>query len=214
MAALPASELARFTGVQWGAFVLTIILGLRLSFPMPGGECPGWDHAAARHTLGLGPFLEAFSGAEEVDAVERAGALASAGARGMDVLSAGKVVVGVVRNKYERRLAALEAAEAQQAQQVQLGVDESLQQRCPMLDGSLDTYLQSWDDSFRTTTSLTGQPQPAVACGMDTGSGAWDQTPTATASAGTQPVVFHDLWATMTMGWTRDGFGDVDFGGI
>lgn len=222
IATLPASEFLHFTGIEWCAFVIAVILGLRLSFPMPS-ECPGWDHATARRTLSLGSFLEAFSNAEEP--VEDTPA---AGGSNMDILSASKVVVGVVRLKYEKRLAALEeeeaaAAAAKKTAQLPMsppvpphpmlpGVDDSLR-RCPMLDGSLDGYLKSWDDTFRTTAS-----KPVVASEVDTWSGAWDGIGTASGAgpSGRQSVVFHDLWATMTMGWTRDGdgLGDVDFDGI
>lgn len=201
IAALPTSEFAHFTSVGWGAFVVAIIVGLRLSFPMPS-ECPGWDHAAARRTLDLGPFLEAFSDAE---------AAAGGTGRSTDVLAASKVVVGVVRHKYERRLAALQrSAEAEAAAMSHADADKSLH-KCPMFDGSLNEYLQSWDDTFRTTTGLAGQS--VVASGVDAGAGSWNGT--WSESPGAQPVVFHDLWATMTMGWTRDGIpNDVDFGGI
>lgn len=205
--ALPDAEFAHFTGVQWGYFVIAVVLGLRLSFPIPD-ECPGWDHAAARQILDLGSFLDKFS---ETPQVGKGGAPAP-GSNGTatDVLSAGKVVLGVVKRRYDRRLAALNAAAAAAAPAVDVAqhappdVDKALC-RCPMLDGSLDEYIRSWDDTF--VNAIGSTTLPVGESGTGTG------VETAFPSSGAQPV-FHDLWATMTMGWSQEGFGDMDFSDI
>lgn len=194
---LPASEFSHFPGAIWGHFVASVILGLRLSFPIPSG-CPDWDHGAARRILDFGGFLAAFGAAEGsasgVDAATAHGRKNTS----TDVLSASKVVVDMVRHKYEKRLAALEMAEASQGPPHPLlpGTDKSMS-KCPMLDGSLDQYIQDWDERFLDTTGF-GTPIQGGS-GWDTGSG--DATGT-----NSQTLTFHDLWATMTMGWSQDGF--------
>lgn len=197
---LPTSELAHFPGVYWGYFVISIILGLRLSFPMPE-EIPGWDHAAARQILDLGSFLTKFSDLEGSGEATMAPA-SSKGATKTNVVCASKVVVDVVRRKYERRVAMLEMAVAGRTQQppphsMPQNMSKTLYQ-CPMFDGSLDKYILAWDNTF--TTNFADPPHGTNApYGTRTGTGF--------ESEGAQPVIFHDLWATMTMGWTQDGWG-------
>lgn len=98
----------------------------------------------------------------------------TAATKKVDVLSASKVVMKVVKKKYERRLELSEIVNAGQG--------------CPMLDGSLDEYLLLWDAGLDSMTSSTTAPL----CGK----------------SGSQPVAFHDLWATMTMGWAREDHPD------
>lgn len=241
-ASLPATDFAHHTAIEWAYFVIAIILGLRLSFPMPpapppspllaaphdSSSTPTWDHAAARGILGLGAFLETFS-----DDTEDAGVHGrERGARdvfpftsvarrggGADVLSASRVVVGVVRRKYEGRIAAMERTELAAAaaaphpmapQDAGMDRDRNLH-KCPMLDGSLDGYLKAWEDVFPSAAmgSAASATEFVTSSGA-VGVGSW----VGMKPPGTQPVVFHDLWATMTMGWARDGLEDVDFGGI
>lgn len=205
IATLPDSVFAHFTGVQWAYFVIAIVLGLRLSFPIPN-ECPGWDHAAARQILDLGWFLDKFSDASQESESSRLVPASSKKSANTDVLSAGKVVVGVVKRRYDRRLAALDAAAAAMGtpHPMPAEVDKPLH-KCPMFDGSLDEYIQSWDDTFLNTTNLATLPFEPSGIGSGMGN--------AFESPGAQPL-FHDLWATMTMGWSQEGFGDMDFSGI
>ncbi|ROW16402.1 hypothetical protein VPNG_02789 [Cytospora leucostoma] len=107
IASLPPSEFANFASTDWTRFIVTVILGLRLSFPIPN-ECPGWDHAAARRILDLGSFLRNFSGDD--GGSSETPAPSSNNRSGTDVLSASRVVLGVVQRKYEKRLAAVERA--------------------------------------------------------------------------------------------------------
>lgn len=208
---LPASEFSHLPGAIWGHMVASIILGLRLSFPIPNETCPSWDHRAARQTIQFGNFLATFSGTDESgESVNLAPASTSSSSgnksTSTDVLSAMKVVVDMVRRKYEKRLAASELAEAIQQPPHHPGLadlDKSAN-KCPMLDGSLDQYIQDWDDRFFDPTGLPNSVQGVPAL----------ETPAYGATLGTesQPLAFHDLWATMTMGWSQDGFGSVDFG--
>lgn len=201
---LPTSEFSHFPGTVWGQLVASIILGLRLSFPIPN-SCPDWDHTASRRVLNYGEFLSQFSGADGRDRVhDLAPTSTCAGTASIDVLSASKVVVDMVRRKYEKRLAALGLAEAT-AHTGLAGLDRSMN-KCPMLDGSLDQYIQDWDERFFDPMGLLSTPQGTS--GLETGSGE------SMYGMGLQPRPFHDLWATMTMGWSQDGFGDVDFDGV
>lgn len=195
MVSLPASEFSHFTSVSWGHFVVAIILGLRLSFPMPE-TCPGWDHAAARGIVDLGSFLEKFSTARGRESEILTPASSK---KPTDVMSASKVVIGVVKRKYDKRL---EALRSRPPHHIPSDLDKSLN-RCPMFDGSLDEYLPGWEDTYLSSAGYSNPP--AMAPGTRNGT---------IRSAGTQPAVFHDLWATMTMGWTQTGFGDVDFGNM
>lgn len=209
---LPPSELAHFPGVYWGYFVISVILGLRLSFSMPE-ERPGWDHAAARQILNLGTFLAQFSDLEDSGEATLAPA-SSNGPTKTDVVAASKVVVDVVRRKYERRVAMIERAETMHQQHpgpMPHDMDKSMYQ-CPMFDGSLDEYIHAWDDTF--TTDFANPP--LVAHAMDAGCGSRTGTGTGTGieTEGAQSVIFHDLWATMTMGWTQEVPGEMDFSGL
>ncbi|KAF3768543.1 hypothetical protein M406DRAFT_336961 [Cryphonectria parasitica EP155] len=201
---LPASEFASFTSIGWGFFVMAIIVGLRLSFPMPD-TCPGWDHAAARQVMDLGSFLEKFSSDDD----KGGETLVPASKRqATDVLSASRVVVGVVWRKYKRRLETLQRAEtAGPPAPMPPDMDQN-RIRCPMLDGSLDEYLPGWDNTFLDSGNLLNPPPPVPSGPADTGSG----TRTGTGPLlDMQPVDFHDLWATMTTGWTQGELGDIDF---
>ncbi|KAH7158007.1 hypothetical protein B0J13DRAFT_581942 [Dactylonectria estremocensis] len=143
-----------FTIVDWSKLILAVILASQLSFTVP--EAPGWDESWARGELGFEAFLSYMCG-EESD-------LTPANTR-VDVLSASRVVLRVVKAKYERRLA-LRAA------------DRSTR-GCPMFDSSMEPFITAWDANFDIRPAV---PPPLV---------------------GGQPV-FHDLWATMTLGWAGE----------
>lgn len=238
---LPPSGFISFTAIEWSYFVITIILGLKLSFPLPH-DCPSWDHAAARQVLNMGSFFEKFAtlggAAAAANTTTQITPSASSipgstsnnnpnrkrAASATDVLSASKVVVGVVQNRYERRLAALEKVEAAKAaaaskyrtehmmQQMTMtadgsGANNNSLRSCPMFDGSMDPYLESWDDTFVNTLEFATPALVNVPTVVD--SGYFDnavmqdegRAPGTSASASIQQTGFHDLWATMTMGW-------------
>jgi hypothetical protein len=153
-----------FTCIDWSKFVSAIIISIRLSFPLM--DCPGWDDSWARNHLQFEAFLDKLC--EEPDATDAK--------KQMDVLSATRVVVSVVREKYERNMAKIHAAEAFEASMANMG-------GCPMLDGSLSHMIPTWDPEITLNPMAMGSP----------GKGAGSQQ------------IFHDLWATMTMGWADEG---------
>ncbi|KAG8167940.1 hypothetical protein KVR01_003629 [Diaporthe batatas] len=200
VSSLPASEFASFSAMDWGHFVGLIILGLKLSFPLPN-ECPAWDHTAAREVVGLGLFLEKFTedGSDDANLTPAS----SKSCSGTDVLSASKVVLGVVKRKYDKRLAALEkAALAYPPHPVPPDTDSGIR-KCPMFDGSLDPFIQTWDDTFLDPSSIVYTSLMGSGLAGAPGQG----------SHSAQPVVFHDLWATMTMGWSQENSEDMEFDG-
>lgn len=207
IASLPEPDFANFAGTDWARLIVTVILGFRLSFPIPD-ECPGWDHAVARRVLDLGTFLHGLS----EDDGGKSGMLTPAPGNKSSstcVLSASRVVFGVVRRKYGRRLAAIERAAAMEPPHPMPPDVEKGVQRCPMFDGSLDPYLDIWDDSILKTINLANPPLSTSA--LDTGSVVVDRTG---SGPQIQPMIFHDLWATMTMGWSQDGSTSLDFSNI
>lgn len=151
-----------FTAVDWGRLILAIILSFRLSLHVP--ECPAFDHVAARADIRLDTFLDTMC--REPDCLVPA-------ANKIDVLSASRVVMRVVKAKLDRRL------ELDSMREVARG-------SCPMLDGSLDQFFPLWDVGLATLNTTTGPTEMGAAAG-----------------GGKQPV-FHDLWATMTMGWANE----------
>lgn len=185
---LPPSEFANFCGMDWDHFVVTIILALRLSFPLP--VCPEWDAGAARRELNLGYYLDQLSREEAAAPPDLTPS--SSSKRPADVLSASRVVLGVVKRKWDRRLAAMNPPHPP------VPLDKTMS-GCPMLDGSLDPYIQLWDEDFINTKL------PSTV-GSVSGAGGSNEA--------SQPAVYHDLWATMTLGWTREGMDDIDFGNI
>lgn len=160
-ASLDRSAFISFTSNDWVKFILGIIVSIRLSFSLP--ECPDWDANWARSELRLDEFLTKFCDGEDLTPPSTR----------VDVLSASRVVLRVVKNKYDRRVAALNTPA-----QTTPGV-----QGCPMLDGSLEQYFPVWDAGF----------------GSHSNSGLSSRAP-----EGQPQTMFHDLWATMTMGWAND----------
>lgn len=166
---LEESAFTHFASVQWAKFVMGIIAVVRLSFPL--ADCPEWDPTWARSQLRLVEFLDAMCEESEL----------TPSSKRVDVVSASRVVLRVVKHKYERRLAALQAQEQ---------VDLSMGLGCPMLDGSVQQYMPLWDADISAVSTVPPPGHPPV--------------------QGAQPA-FNDLWATMTLGWTGEGaFYSVD----
>jgi hypothetical protein len=209
---LPASELNSFSGTEWARFILMVILAFRLSFPVP--DCPAWDHAWAREEIGFGTYLERF---ERMGFEDGGSDGDHAAATAMDVLNAGKVVLAVVRKKWEKRAGRMRVmqqkrkgvdVEGQQQQDRQLGfeagmppldmvgdgmdpmlLDKSMQ-GCPMMDGSLESYYPLWDESF--SSSGLGAMSVDVP-----GAGEMGGAPPLPASE------YVDIWESMTAGWAQ-----------
>ncbi|KFA49728.1 hypothetical protein S40293_01424 [Stachybotrys chartarum IBT 40293] len=166
---LEESAFTHFASVQWANFVMGVIAVVRLSFPL--ADCPEWDPTWARSQLRLVEFLDAMCEESEL----------TPSSKRVDVVSASRVVLRVVKHKYERRLAALQAQEQ---------VDVSMGLGCPMLDGSVQQYMPLWDADISAVSAMPPQGHPPV--------------------QGAQPA-FNDLWATMTLGWAgEEAFFPVD----
>ena len=176
---------SRFTAADWGRLVLAIIIAMRLCFRLP--ECPQFDHIQARSQLRVGEFLDQMSADTDLTSSKSK----------VDVMSASRVVLKVVKAKYDRRLeqaAMVEMASMHGSDDVMGAMPRTA--GCPMLDGSLDSFLPVWDASF------AGTLPPVSLSGGGDGSGGGE-------AVSTRPV-FHDLWATMTMGWANEGEGDEE----
>lgn len=180
------------------------MLGYRLSFPLP--DCPEWDDGAARATVvRFGEHLEKL--------VNMGGEGVQPGR--MDVLSASKVVLRVLEEKFRRRVARLEpkrrgvvgalwAVATGQGQGEGERVATGTGTGCPMLDGSMEAYFPVWDETFAVGRGVGGQHQGGgVGVGMDgTGMGMMGGIAVGT---GEEMPYGNDLWATISMGWAQDG---------
>ena len=112
---LSASDVNSFTIVGWGSVILAIILGFRMSFPIP--NCPGWDDKAARAQIRFGDYLNRLCKmGDSADSAESnktdedvfANLTPATYPKSMDILSASKVVFRVVRRKFQKRAAKLD----------------------------------------------------------------------------------------------------------
>ena len=146
-----------------------------------------------------------------------------------DVVGASKVVLGVVRRKWEKRAGRMEARRRKgkgvvdgsgggeqhgfgvempfDHPGVDVGMDPMLldqsMQGCPMMDGSLESYYPLWDESF----SSPGLSRAAIA--VDQPDAGVDGGPPLPGDE------YADIWATMTAGWAQwpqpeGGFEGVD----
>ncbi|KAK3335472.1 hypothetical protein B0T19DRAFT_9513 [Cercophora scortea] len=223
--AMPRSSLNAMTGGNWGCFIIAIIVGFRMSFPL--AVCAEWDDRAARGQIRLGEYLDRMcclgdgGGDNDNDS-------GSARNSPVDVLTAGKVVLGEVRKKYRKRVAKLEASYSSPPRSSQpasllsglLGihtappssgpdlsssfkVDKSMS-GCPMLDGSLEAYYPYWDESFANTQG--GGAAAAAAAGGP------EDLATAPDHRGHDPGAYDNVWAAMTMGWAQHA--DINFDGF
>jgi hypothetical protein len=210
---LGKEEMNSFDGAQWGRFIITIILAFKMSFPLEG--CEGWRDGWARREIGLGGYLDRLAGTAE----EGGDKGKETGGRGqIDVVSASKVVLEMVKRKWERRAARMDRREAEekerqlQLQQHPFGIsapggfpmddwdhtgagmglgelrlDRSMQ-GCPMIDGTMDSYLSLWDEPFASAAGHSNLLSDMA--GIDTGPGAYPL-----------PSAHPDLWETLNMDW-------------
>lgn len=171
------STIVNFAAPDWTRFILVVVLAVRLSFDTP--ECPDFNHSWAREQIQLPQFM---------DRMCQQGTDLTPASNKVNVISAIRVVLGVVNEKYRHRLAALKSKEAMETRKLGIG--------CPMIDGSLTQECQDWESQWSTdlTTST-----------MQMGSGVVGSLGQLEDGNG-QPV-FHDLWTTMTMGWTTGDGG-------
>ncbi|KAI1408532.1 hypothetical protein F5Y13DRAFT_107487 [Hypoxylon sp. FL1857] len=195
---LPAEQIGYFCHADLGRLILTIILAYRLSFPLP--MCPGYDYAQGRKVMDFGAVLDKLSVIDDDD--DASSKTGGGSTKKVNVVIAFKVVLRSLKAKFDKKSAELEAAAA-------AAENHRRTHTCPMLDGSLDQYLPLWEGqqgnmnfasssyatpSLNESTLSAAMNNPALSFGA--GSGA--------AAAYPKPAVFHDLWATMTMGWAMD----------
>ncbi|EQL03952.1 hypothetical protein OCS_00351 [Ophiocordyceps sinensis CO18] len=124
LAALDEAVFPCFTVDDWLRLILTVALSLRLSFPMP--ECPEFDSSWARSQLQFDQFLGRMG--SEMDS--------TSASKKVDVLSASRVIMGVIKAKYHGRLRALEERQAPPPEKAH---------GCPMFDTFLEPYLPLWE---------------------------------------------------------------------
>lgn len=171
-----------FSAIDWCRFVLVLTMAIRLSFPI--ADCCDFDSAWARSELRLGDFLQEFCKNDD-----SAPGLLPTASPNFDVLSASRVVFGMVKSRFEKRMAAIER-ENEVVRGAQIG--------CPMLDGSLDQYFPQWDAELNASAA-TMQPNAEEIV---------SRPRTAQASV-IRPGLqnnYHDMWATMTMGWSKENW--------
>lgn len=129
---LKDSDYLCFTLVDWSRPILAIILGIRLSFKI--AECPEYDAAWARSQLKLDDFLAHMS-PQKSDLTPAS--------KKVDILSGSRIVMGLVREKYQKRVAALDTDSSKK-----VGIT------CPMLDGSMEPYFPVWDAAFNPPPAM------------------------------------------------------------
>lgn len=192
---LSHAEMSRFCGADVTRFIMTIILAFRLSFPMP--FCPGYDYYQGRKVLDFGKYLTKLSTFEDnPGGVTGEGGIPKKTGKKADVVTAMKVVLGSVKASFDRRSAALEAAVEENNRRVRL---------CPMFDGSLEEYLPLWEGEQRPEIAISSSYAPSSHSANSS-----VPVPTTSVAEGvsvadpSKPMLFHDLWATMTMGWATD----------
>ncbi|KAI1648299.1 uncharacterized protein F4817DRAFT_334541 [Daldinia loculata] len=197
---LSPTQMSYFCGADLTRFILTIILGFRLSFPI--SFCPSYDYSQGRKVLDLGTYLTKLSSNNDDDAANSGTKRPS---KKTDVVSALKVVLGSVKTSFDKKSAVLEAAAEEHNKRARL---------CPMFDGSLEQYLPQWEgEEQQGSSNNTSGSSYAPSSHSGTGSGSSAAHPAAPSTAGEEgvsspgsakPMLFHDLWATMTMGWATD----------
>ncbi|KAL2183107.1 hypothetical protein L209DRAFT_649591, partial [Thermothelomyces heterothallicus CBS 203.75] len=221
---LSKTQINSLTGVEWRILILSVILGFRMSFPL--AACPEWDDRAAREAVRFGEYMDRLcrmGGGEDVSEIRSsattttAAAAAGGGATGeqsvrsIDVLSASKIVLEMVKSKYRERAARLERKQQQQQKELEAMLAAAaphpmpagegrgggalghgfVPTACPVMDGSLDSYYPYWDETFNSNLAGTG-------LGMMQAHG----TGTAQLDGG-DVALAGDLWTAMTMGWAQ-----------
>ncbi|KAK0671207.1 hypothetical protein QBC41DRAFT_354425 [Cercophora samala] len=235
---LPAAEINAFMGQEWGSFILVIILGFRMSFPL--AVCPEWDDKLARERMGMGRFLERMCASSDEETERQKGQGDGKGVVGegkgksMDVLSASRIVISVLKKKFDKRVQKVERERREREEQERqkgligrvvgglgLGGGGGQQQQqqvgaqahdpsiggCPMIDGSMEGYYAYWDETFTNTAGLGGGgfQLPGGHPAVGVGGTVSQQ------QQQTMPQVSNDLWGAMTMAWAQ---GNMTFDGM
>ncbi|KAJ6786179.1 hypothetical protein PWT90_00741 [Aphanocladium album] len=125
-----------FTVNDWTRLIIILTLAFRLSFPV--ALAPDFDWLSARTEIKLEQFLAKVSRVPE----------ASAESNG--ILTANRVVLGVLKSKYDQRQSALgEAAPTTQ---------QSRSAGCPVMGGSGGSTIEQWDLGHGQPSTLSTDP--------------------------------------------------------
>lgn len=187
--AMPSEKISHFSSADWVHLIVACILAYRLSLPIE--ICPKFDTAQARNLFDFSSYLERLCVDPEKDALR-------AGGKKTDVFTAFRVVLGSLKAKFEKKVAASAAKEEIRRKA----------QECPMFDGSLDDYISIWDGHGVSLGSPSYPSSQSSSSGVLT-------NPVAEVSPvmdQTKPQVFTDLWSTMTMGWGAEDMTDYELG--
>ncbi|KAJ4381986.1 hypothetical protein N0V85_008593 [Neurospora sp. IMI 360204] len=228
---LSAHEINAFSMIGWGCLILSTILGFRMSFPTI--FCPEWDDYAARRVVRFEGFLERLcrlgtstsSTSEETDK-DRSNLTPATmpTTKGMDVLSASKVVFAVVRRKFRNRVAKLEGAGLSK------GKDKDTRMGgvgvCPVTGKAVAGSGGSpGANSFGSGSNGTGGSVDTTRNGMGFAGGSGNEqeisgdgdgrggVPVGMSTMGSgmgsmnMGMGYNDLWAAMTMDWAGGGDG-------
>ncbi|KAK0391139.1 hypothetical protein NLU13_0641 [Sarocladium strictum] len=198
--ALSKKEFSTLTAADWCRIVLGIIVSLRLSLPIIG--CPEFDSAWARREIRLIEFLERLSSQDgddnkEIVTTESRGDKANSK---VDIAAATRVVFRVVKNKFQESI----QAATQQGDREKGNEASAVKFSCPMLDGSMEAYLPTLG------SGVSVPAEPLITTAMIGGGLGGAHEDSACLRNGWAPEyprqhVFHDIWATMTIGWAEEG---------
>lgn len=191
-----------FSALEWAKLVSCVILGTKLSFPLK--EISGWDYMQARSELKFREYLEQICGGGDA-AEQSAPQEGSPITRPTDIKCASRAILNVVLRKYNDKI------------ERERKSDEPGRLGCPMLDGSADEYLYMWDDNTPMLMPAIGDQADVVSLALHMGSGAEAfndreraPRPSHGAAAQVDPrIMYHDLWATMTLGWGERGLDSL-----
>lgn len=132
---LDQSAFAAFSCNDWMKVVITVIVAFRLSFLFT--ELPAWDDAWARSELHFDEFLTHICEGSDLITVNTR----------VDAVSASRVVLRVVKDNYDRRIALRTRTNtvATAAVPVTETPWSSGTRGCPMTDRKIEPYISAWD---------------------------------------------------------------------
>lgn len=183
---LPLSQFNYLTCILWGRVIQVIVVLSRLSFPIP--KQPNWDANDAREYAPLGMYLDCLcyrlgnlSKTREVDGE-------------VPPLPDGpfifKMVLERLKESHERRVSHC-VATSLSTNTHDIGIMNmdiaKERNRCPMMDRSFTSFFDVWDSSRDDVLRDLDSSQNAIVNPATMG--------------------YHDIWATMTMGWAAPEWG-------
>ncbi|KAL2158360.1 hypothetical protein VTH06DRAFT_4408 [Thermothelomyces fergusii] len=254
---LGRTQINSLTGVEWRILTLSVILGFRMSFPLV--DCPEWDDHAARKAVRFGEYMDRLcrlgdgEDAREmissslgttattppppttttVAAVAAAagGAAGEQSTRSIDILSASKIILEMVRAKYRERVATMEKKQQERRRREQQRTAlEAMLAAAPVHQvlawGGAEAGAGAGAGGEGLGHSSVPSACPVMDGSLDPYYPFWDETFNSNpASGGLGMIQSHgvgmaqpnggdiasagDLWTAMTMGWAQGGM-DVD----